>query len=221
MELTQVRSEEPLLQNVQRSRTSCFHWLSVCSFVLLLGTTIILALLHFEVIKTERKVDNELPEVLQIKNYLESVPQTQAMKGKRAAAHLIGKKVHKHIEWQPKSINAFKDGNIKLEKNSLKIEEEGLYFVYTQVVFTGEKCQKNQELSHSVRKKSYSDDESMVILKSSKSVCEVESNSSWTQPIYQGGIFKLEEGDIISTETSNSEFLDTYHGQVYFGILAV
>lgn len=220
MELTQVRSEEPLLQNVQRSRTSCFHWLSIISFVLLLGATVFLALLHFNVFKTEKQDEYPVAEVLQIKNYLESAPKVEAIKGKRAAAHLLGKKGKGHITWQGDSTNAFKDGSIKLVKNSLEIEEDGLYFVYTQVLFTGHACHNSLELTHSVRRKS-SEDEFIDILKSSKTVCEEKPKSSWTQPIYQGGLFKLEQGDVLFTETTHVDLLDTYSGQVYFGILAV
>ncbi|KAG9470738.1 hypothetical protein GDO78_016877 [Eleutherodactylus coqui] len=159
-----------------------------------------------------------MPEVLQIKNYLESVPQTQAMKGNRAAAHLMGKREKDHIKWQH-SINALKEGRIELVRNSLEIKEDGVYFVYTQVVFTG-KCQKKEELTHSVIKNRETDD-SMVILQSSKTVCETRSDSNWTQPIYQGGLFRLEVGDVLSTKTSNVKFLDVNEAQVYFGILAV
>ncbi|KAM3910692.1 tumor necrosis factor-like [Leptodactylus fuscus] len=225
MELTQVRTEEPLLHNVQdaRRRTSCIHWLSVGSFVLLLGATTILALLHFKIIQlpSEKQDEPKVPEVLQIRNYLESVPQTQAMKGKRAAAHLIGKRNGNEIKWQGVSTNAFQDGSIKLEENSLRIEESGLYFVYTQALFTDNGCKGVQELTHSVLKRGAYDDESRVILKSTKSVCEVASKSLWTQPIYQGGLFKLEEGDVLSTHTTHVKFLDSDNGQVYFGILAV
>ncbi|XP_056395346.1 tumor necrosis factor-like [Hyla sarda] len=220
MELTQVHVEEPLLRNVQTSRTSCFHWLSIASFVLLLGATIFLALLHFKIIPTQEKDEFPVPEVLQIKNYLESMPQTQPMKGKRAAAHLMGKKGRKGITWQGISDNAFKDGSIKFAANSLEIEEDGLYFVYSQVMFTGSNCQESRELTHEILRKNDSD-EPTVMLRSSKTVCETKSHSSWTQPIYQGGLFKLDQGDIIYTETSNVNFLDTYNGQVYFGILAV
>ncbi|XP_069798907.1 tumor necrosis factor-like [Dendropsophus ebraccatus] len=221
MELTQVRTEEPLLQNVpQRSRTSCCHWVSICSFVLLLGATVILALLHFKIITTGEKDEIPMPEVLQIKNYLESVPNTQAMNGKRAAAHLMGKKGKGRINWQGVSTNAFKDGSIKLVNNALEIEEDGLYFVYSQVVYTGKDCKKIQELTHSILRRNDSDPP-MYILRSSKTVCEVNSDSSWTQPIYQGGLFKLDEGDVLYTETSHVDFLDTNSAQVYFGILAV
>ncbi|KAG8537966.1 hypothetical protein GDO81_023499 [Engystomops pustulosus] len=223
MELTQVRSEEPLLQNVQRSRTSCFHWLSICSFVILLGTTLLLALLHFKVIKTENQDEFQMPpvpEVLQIKNYLESVPKTQALTGKRAAAHLKGKRKDGHIEWRGDSANAFRDGSIKFDKNRLEIQEDGLYFVYSQVVFTGMGCAETQELSHSVYKIGYSG-RPVVILQSSKTVCEVTSRATWTQPLYQGGLFKLDRGDVLYTATKNVTLLDANHGQVYFGILAV
>ncbi|XP_073494125.1 tumor necrosis factor-like [Phyllobates terribilis] len=223
MELTQVRSEEPLLQNVQRSRTSCIHWLSIGSFILLLGATIILALLHFQIIPTPKKIQDEyqMPEVLQIKNYLESVPQTQAMMGKRAAAHLFGTKEKDDIKWEYNSNNAFKEQSIKLVENTLEIQQDGLYFVYTQVLFTGINCPKQREFTHSVLKKCENNEDPIVILQSSKSVCDAKSQSPWTQPIYQGGLFKLDKGDIISTETSNVTFLDTLPGQVYFGILAV
>lgn len=52
--LTHVQTEVPLLQppTAPRSNFSCFHWLSVCSFVLLLVATTMFALLHFHIIPT-------------------------------------------------------------------------------------------------------------------------------------------------------------------------
>ncbi|XP_063791813.1 tumor necrosis factor-like [Pseudophryne corroboree] len=225
MELTQVRTEEPLLlQPVQRSRTTWYHWLSICSFIILLGATIILALLHFQIIPTANKDEFQMPEVLQIKSYLDSVPQTQAMQGKRVAAHMRGVAKEGQINWQQSSaMNFFKDTDLKLTENKLEIPKDGLYLVYTQVEFTGKDCldMKDKDLTHSVRRKSESYDNEVTILTSTKSVCETPSESSWTEPIYQGGLFILYEGDILSTETTNVQYVNSNNGKVTFGILAI
>ncbi|XP_075042007.1 tumor necrosis factor-like [Mixophyes fleayi] len=223
MELTQVRTEEPLLQPVQNTRTPCFHWFSVSSFVLLLGATIFLALLHFQIIPTANKEEFQVPEVLQIKSYLDSVPHAQAMDRKRLAAHMKGQVNGGNIQWQHSTINVFKDNDIHLKGNKLEIPKQGLYFVYTQVVFTGKNClnTKKKDLRHTVKRETESYEKELAILTSTKTVCEVSSESSWTQPIYQGALFILDEGDILSTETTNLELLNPNDGQVYFGILAI
>ncbi|XP_072286622.1 tumor necrosis factor-like [Pyxicephalus adspersus] len=224
MELTQVQSEVPLLQPATpRSNFSCFHWLSVCSFALLLVATTVFALLHFQIIPTPGKQEEfQVPEVFHIKTFLDSAPHAQAMTGRRLAAHLTGKLNGDKIVWEFTPMNTFKTPDLKLKDNSLEIPQDGLYFVYTQVVYTGRECEKvkSTELTHTVnRKGEYG--KVTPLLTSTKTACEVASKNIWHQPIYQGGIFQLEEGDILSTETTHIHLLNLNKGQVYFGVLAL
>ncbi|PIO04598.1 hypothetical protein AB205_0083410 [Aquarana catesbeiana] len=224
--LTQVQSEVPLLQPpaAPRSNFSCFHWLSVCSFVLLLVATTIFALLHFQIIPTPGHQDEfQSPEVFHIQTFLGSAPHAQAMTGERLAAHLTGKLQDGNIIWVSTPMNTFKTSSVILEENSLKIPQDGLYFVYTQVVYTGKDCltMKATELTHTVNRKGEYP-KVTPLLTSTKTACEVKSPSIWHQPIYQGGIFQLDEGDILSTETSHIPLLSLNRsGQVYFGVLAL
>ncbi|KAM9323897.1 tumor necrosis factor [Gastrophryne carolinensis] len=226
MELTQVRSEEPLLQQpAPRSRISCFHWLSIASFALLLLATIVLALLHFQIIPSpgsQNQDEFQFADVFHIKTVLESTPQAQALDRQRPAAHLRGKLKGNSIEWKHSTISFFNQ-DIELKENSLVIPRTGLYLIYTQVVYTGRNCIniKETDLTHKVVQRSNSFDKPHTILSSTKTVCEVQSKSTWTQPIYQGAVFQFTEGDIISTETSHVDLLNPSNGQIYLGILAL
>ncbi|XP_018420271.1 PREDICTED: tumor necrosis factor-like [Nanorana parkeri] len=144
------------------------------------------------------------------------------MKGQRVAAHLIGKPKGNQIEWEFTPMNTFKDPELILKDNSLVIPQKGLYFVYTQVVYTGKDCKtmKSTELTHTVmREGDYG--EPTPLLTSTKTACDAVSGNIWHQPIYQGGIFLLEEGDILSTETTKINLLNMNKGQVYFGVIAL
>ncbi|KAM5146608.1 tumor necrosis factor-like [Mantella aurantiaca] len=226
MELTQVQTEVPLLQPpAPKSNFSFFHWLSVCSFVLLLVATTVFALLHFQIIPTpgnQSQDDFQVPEVLHLRTFLDSAPHAEAMSGKRLAAHLIGNKQGGKLVWGSDPMNTFRDSKFKLKENTLEIPNNGLYFVYTQVVYTGRDCKtmKSEELTHTVNLKSGFDSVA-PILTSTKTVCEAATKNIWHQPIYQGGLFRLEEGDILSTETTHTDLLNLNNGQVYFGILAL
>ncbi|XP_068105497.1 tumor necrosis factor-like [Hyperolius riggenbachi] len=229
MELTQVQTEVPLLQPptaAPRRSLSCFHWLSIFSFALLLVATTVLALLHFRIIPTPGNEDEfHVPEVLHIKSFLGSAPRAQGQDAQRAAAHLTGKMSGEGITWEASDMNTFQNNEFELQKQNteLKIPRDGLYFVYTQVVFTGKSCGKESilDLTHEVKRKTEEYEKVLPILTSTKTVCQVESPKPWTQPIYQGGIFQLDRDDILFTETTNVKLLNSNHGKVYFGVLAL
>ncbi|KAE8585341.1 hypothetical protein XENTR_v10021282 [Xenopus tropicalis] len=154
----------------------------------------------------------------------ESVPvaRAQARKGDKLAAHFTGAKENDKLVWNkydPDSSIAEK----MLKDNSIVIPENGLYFVYTQVSFTGPDCQRDPlHLTHTVNIKPESYPKNDPILTSMKTVCEVRSGSAWFQSIYEGGIFNLEKGSVISTETEHTELLDDdKESKIYLGILAV
>ncbi|XP_063289333.1 tumor necrosis factor-like [Pelobates fuscus] len=203
------------------------HWLGICSFVLLLVATVILALLHFEILPRPAKKDEiEMPEFVGIKTFLDSVPQearAQTRVANKLAAHLTGVRSKNEISWKGESQNSFLENEMKLKNNALVIPKDGLYFVYTQVIFTGLSCVDTNaiQLTHKVNKYSDSEGDSSPILTSTKTACEVQSKSAWFHPIYQGGIFQLDKGDVLSTSTTDIKYVDTNNGKTYFGILAI
>ncbi|KAM4696205.1 tumor necrosis factor-like [Rhinophrynus dorsalis] len=216
-----------LIVRQRRSQDHCWRWLSIFSFLFLVGATIIFALLHFQIIPNSTKKDEyKLPEILAIKTYLDSVPRefkAQAQQGQKVAAHFTGRQEGGKLLWENSDLNAIMDEEMSPKDNSLVIPREGLYFVYTNVAFTGPNCKhgKALQLSHTVNRMSDSIGDTIPILTSTKSVCEARSDSTWFQPIYQGGLFHLEKGDVLSTETTHVDFLDIGEGQIYFGILSI
>ncbi|OCT66204.1 tumor necrosis factor [Xenopus laevis] len=214
-----------IVRHQRSNRDSTWRCVSICAFLLLLGSTILFALLHFQIIPNfGNKDESKMPEILAIKTYLESVPEAraQARKGQKMAAHFTGVKESDKLVWE----NYDSDSSIAekmLKDNAIVIPEHGLYFVYTQVSFTGPDCQREPlHLTHTVNilRESYPTEE--PILTSMKTVCEVRSDSTWFQSVYEGGIFNLEKGSVISTETKDIEFLDDdKESKIYLGILAV
>ncbi|XP_053545132.1 tumor necrosis factor [Bombina bombina] len=235
MDSVESRLENGLLtvSCTERRRRSdlCWRWVSICSFLLVVGAAVFFALLHFKIIPTPANKDEfRMPEILAVRTYLDSIP-TDVRKhnklGKKLAAHCPGYVENGQLVWKESTLMDedidSKEGQVKLQDNSLVIPKDGLYFVYTQVAFTGRNCQvtKPLYLSHIVNKWSLSYDDHSPILTSTKSVCEVKSSSAWFQPMYQGGLFYLEEGDILSTSTDGIGQLDVSDTQIYFGVLAI
>uniref|UniRef100_A0A8C5MKC3 Lymphotoxin-alpha n=1 Tax=Leptobrachium leishanense TaxID=445787 RepID=A0A8C5MKC3_9ANUR len=202
------------------------HWLGICAITLLVATTVFFALLHFEIIPgAANKEEFEAPEFSHFKTVLDSMPPVSralASKERKLAAHLTGMRNGNEIRWQGESLNSLLEDGMKLKNNALVIPRDGLYFVYTQVVYTGSTCinTNTMQLTHTVRRHSVSTDDQSPILTSTKTACEVHSKSTWFQPMYQGGLFHLEKGDVLSTTTTNVNHLDTTNGKSYFGILA-
>ncbi|KAG8448635.1 hypothetical protein GDO86_015641 [Hymenochirus boettgeri] len=212
-----------IVRQQTNNKDSAWRCVSICAFLLLVGATIIFALLHFQIIpRFENKDEYQLPEILAIKTYLESVPpeaRAQVRHGQKLAAHFPGVQQRETLIWQETEIM---DEPIILKDNAIVIPKDGLYFVYTQVSFTGSSCQSDPlQLTYTVFLKTKSYDEQQIILTSSKTVCEAHSSSSWFQPIYQGGIFQFEKNDVISTETKHGKFLDQRKGRIYLGIMEI
>ncbi|NP_001108250.1 tumor necrosis factor L homeolog [Xenopus laevis] len=212
-----------IVRQERSNRNSTWRFVSICAFLLLLGSTILFALLHFQIIPNfAEKDESKMPEILAIKSCLESVPVAQAMKGEKLAAHFTGFKESDKLFWEPFDSDSSVAEKM-LKDNSIVIPEKGFYFVYTQVSFTGPDCKREPlHLTHTVNvvRESYPTEE--PILTSMKTVCEVHSGATWFQSIYEGGIFNLEKGSVISTETKHIEFLDAdKESKIYLGILAV
>ncbi|XP_053545133.1 tumor necrosis factor-like [Bombina bombina] len=230
-----MSSAESLLEKglpVENKRSDPFRWIILCLLVLSTGAAVFFSLLYFKIIPSSTNKEEQLPmpEVLAVRSYLDSMPlevKGQIKAGKKLAAHCPGHKQNKQLVWEKSTLmdedSDPEDEQVKLQNNALVIPSDGLYFVYTQVAFTGRNCNRNQPLylSHTVNRRSLSYEAPEPVLTSTKSVCEVKSGSPWFQPMYQGGLFQLEKGDILSTVTSNVDHLDANESQVYFGVVAI
>lgn len=133
------------------------------------------------------------------------------------------------LQWQNDVVaNTLLANGVQLINNKLVVPLDGLYFVYSQVLFSHQGCPHNHVLlTHTVSRVAVSYQSKVNLLSAIKSPCHGETPEGaeakpWYEPIYLGGVFQLEKGDELSAEINLPEYLDFAEtGQVYFGIVAL
>ncbi|XP_040844611.1 tumor necrosis factor isoform X3 [Ochotona curzoniae] len=185
--------------------------LSLFSFLLVAGATTLFCLLHFGVIGPQG--EEQFPKNLHLVNPL--------------AQTLTNPQKEGQLEWLSQRANALLANGLKLIDNQLVVPRDGLYLVYSQVLFKGQACPSYLLLTHTVSRFAVSYPNKVNLLSAIKSPCQKETPEgtepmAWYEPIYQGGVFQLEKGDRLSTEVNLPDYLDLAEsGQVYFGIIAL
>uniref|UniRef100_H2ZS97 Tumor necrosis factor n=2 Tax=Latimeria chalumnae TaxID=7897 RepID=H2ZS97_LATCH len=139
----------------------------------------------------------------------------------KPAAHLEGIIENQKLVWLSDINHAFLKDGMKLENSKLVVPSHSLYFIYSQVVFKGQGCNGSCSLSYSIYRFSNHYPVEKILLSSSKTACDgsVQHTKPWMQPIYQGAIFMLDEGDILLTEMypMSDQDIETSDGNTYLG----
>ncbi|XP_038624914.1 tumor necrosis factor isoform X2 [Tachyglossus aculeatus] len=194
--------------------------LSLISFFLVAGATTLFCLIHFGVIGPQDREDSPLlPLTQMLKSYQPSA--------EKPAAHVVANSQEdKKLVWVGGRANALLEGSVILNNNQLVVPASGLYLVYSQILFKDSSCPANPDdspiLTHNVSRFSESYEHEVSILSAIKTPCQGGAKGTWYEPIYQGGIFRLNQGDRLSSQTNSPEYLDfSMEGQVYFGIIAL
>ncbi|XP_007537201.1 lymphotoxin-alpha [Erinaceus europaeus] len=142
----------------------------------------------------------------------------------KPAAHLVGDpSTQNSLHWRSNTDRAFLRHGFSLSNNSLLVPSSGLYFVYSQVVFSGDGCQpKNTPLylTHEVQLFSSQYPFHVPILSAQKSVCP-GPQGPWVRSVYQGAVFLLTRGDQLSTHTDGIPHLLLSPSSVFFGAFAL
>nr|XP_056700643.1 tumor necrosis factor-like [Euleptes europaea] len=212
------------------------HWkcLSICSFLLLVGAVTVFTLLQFGAFGSSANQDskgngNPFPE---------GMPQTLRVRAAatgKPAIHAIATRSHPDkLVWTTDVMPAMERNNMRLDKNenALVVPSSGLYFVYSQLLFHGEGCSEHTEssllLTHTIYSKSTEfGGVKLELMKAIKSVCDSENvtrghKKIWFESIYQGGVFQLQAGDKLLSDTHSAKYLNwDREGQVYFGAIAL
>uniref|UniRef100_A0A8C6RBK6 Tumor necrosis factor n=1 Tax=Nannospalax galili TaxID=1026970 RepID=A0A8C6RBK6_NANGA len=174
--------------------------LSLFSFLLVAGATTLFCLLNFGVIGPQRE-------------------EVSAMWRQQ-----MGRET---LEWLSQRANALLANGMELRDNQLVVPSDGLYLIYSQVLFKGQGCPNYVLLTHTVSRFAVSYQHKVNLLSAIKSPCPKETPEGdelkpWYEPIYLGGVFQLEKGDQLSAEVNLPKYLDfADSGQVYFGIIAL
>ncbi|XP_062483373.1 CD40 ligand [Pezoporus occidentalis] len=134
------------------------------------------------------------------------------------AVHLAGRNISKRVsvlEWETTMYGPTSNNLITYQEGKLKVKEAGLYYIYSQVSF----CSKKATLApftlyiylHLPM------EEDRLLLRgldthvTSTSTCELQS-------IWEGGVFKLREGDMVFVNVTDSTQVNYRQGITYFGI---
>ncbi|XP_032632893.1 tumor necrosis factor [Chelonoidis abingdonii] len=217
---------------VRESRPANGRWkcLSICSFLLLVGATAVFALLHFRnggpLVSQDPKEPRSPGHTQQLTGPMTMKLQAQSLK--KPAAHVVASSDSKELIWTDKVAHTMMQNGMTLVNNKLVVPSDGLYFIYSQVVFKGDKCpEESIPLRHTIFRYSVEYPENVPLLMAIKSFCEGSKAAEnkegvWFESIYQGAVFQLMKGDEISSEIDSAQYLDLdSNGQVYFGVIAL
>ncbi|XP_037376735.1 lymphotoxin-alpha [Talpa occidentalis] len=141
----------------------------------------------------------------------------------KPAAHLVGDpSTQNSLRWQANTDRAFLRHGFSLSNNSLLVPTSGLYFVYSQVVFSGEGQHGATPLylAHEVQLFSSQYPSHVPLLSAQKSVVP-GPQSPWVRSVYQGAVFLLTQGDQLSTHTDGICHLLLSPSSVFFGAFAL
>uniref|UniRef100_A0A8C5P114 Tumor necrosis factor n=1 Tax=Jaculus jaculus TaxID=51337 RepID=A0A8C5P114_JACJA len=187
--------------------------LSLFSFLLVAGATTLFCLLHFGVIGPQRE-----------EQFLNGLPLVSPL---AQTLSLTNQQAEEQLEWLSQRANALLANGMQLIDNQLVVPSDGLYLVYSQVLFKGQGCSTYVLLTHTVSRFAASYPDKVNLLSAIKSPCPKETSEGteskpWYEPVYLGGVFQLEKGDRLSAEVNLPDYLDfAESGQVYFGVIAL
>ncbi|NXI53744.1 TNFL6 factor, partial [Chloroceryle aenea] len=142
----------------------------------------------------------------------------QSMKKEvRMAAHLTGNPVQRDLplEWEPVSGHAFTSG-IQYRDQGLIINETGLYFVYSNILFRGSIC-SSQVLTHIVYKKNPASPGNHVLMED-KGINYCTSQKTWARKSYLGALFKLRKMDSLYVNVSKIALVNFEESKTFFGL---
>ncbi|TRY96746.1 hypothetical protein DNTS_009610 [Danionella cerebrum] len=158
----------------------------------------------------------------------------QIAESTKAAIHLHGTRENQTLKWLSGVDHAFVQGGLQLVENKIKIPDNGLYFVYSQVSYAtkcklnkneveiNDESQDNKYLSHSIWRKTDEVKDPIPLQNSAHSACQSpnEGETSYNT-IYLGAVFKLMEDDELYTVTTNVEDVSGHTSQTFFGVFAL
>ncbi|NXD73305.1 TNFL6 factor, partial [Eolophus roseicapillus] len=119
------------------------------------------------------------------------------------------------LDWEPISGHAFTNG-IQYRDQGLVINETGLYFVYSNVLFRGSVC-SSQVLTHIVYKKNPALLGSHVLMED-KGINYCTGQKTWARKSYLGALFKLRKMDSLHVNVSKTSLINFEESKTFFGL---
>uniref|UniRef100_A0A8V5HHV3 Tumor necrosis factor ligand superfamily member 6 n=1 Tax=Melopsittacus undulatus TaxID=13146 RepID=A0A8V5HHV3_MELUD len=119
------------------------------------------------------------------------------------------------LDWESISGHAFTNG-IQYRDQGLVINETGLYFVYSNVLFRGSVC-TSQVLTHIVYKKNPALLGSHVLMED-KGINYCTGQKTWARKSYLGALFKLRKMDSLHVNVSKISLINFEESKTFFGL---
>ncbi|XP_016118192.1 tumor necrosis factor-like [Sinocyclocheilus grahami] len=152
----------------------------------------------------------------------------------KAAIHLHGEHdsnpQSESLKWVSGVDQSFEQGGLKLANNMIHIPADGLYFVYSQVSYAiqcnldeaDEADEAQNFLSHTIWRYTDAVGELKALQNSAHSICQSQEDGKTTySTIYLGAVFKLMEGDKLSTKTMRLTDVEEDYAKTFFGVFAL
>ncbi|KAJ7411850.1 Tumor necrosis factor ligand superfamily member 6 [Willisornis vidua] len=138
-------------------------------------------------------------------------------KEERKAAHLTGSPSQRNmpLEWEPISGHAYTSG-VQYRDRGLIINETGLYFVYSNVLFRGSVCD-GQVLTHVVYKRNPTSLGNHVLMED-KGINYCTGQRTWARKSYLGALFSLRKMDSLHVNVSKVALVNFEESKTFFGL---
>ncbi|XP_061593032.1 tumor necrosis factor ligand superfamily member 6 [Cololabis saira] len=232
----------PAQERVRRKRGGCLGISYSLALILLLLFLLVFAALGFEAYQIMH-IQKQLRNARQVEPEatLEfSAPQKQigvyepedGSKGEREsirpAAHLIERietnRNSKTLRWEHKVGQAFAIGGVVYQKEdgALRVNETGLYHVYSRVELIFKNCHPTSSFEHSVFVRREGDPAPLTLMNAHRAgFCPQHSTRSWTTENYLGSAHQLKKHDKVYVNISHPEYLSQSHYGSFFGLYKI
>ncbi|NWT02399.1 TNFL6 factor, partial [Mionectes macconnelli] len=119
------------------------------------------------------------------------------------------------LEWEPISGHAY-TSDIQYRDRGLVINETGLYFVYSNVLFRGSVCD-GQVLTHIVYKRNPTSPGSHVLMED-KGINYCTGQRTWARKSNLGALFSLRKMDSVHVNVSKIALVNFEESKTFFGL---
>lgn len=146
----------------------------------------------------------------------------------RPAAHVIGRiekdKFPKTLRWESQVGRAYTSGGVsyQFEDGALRVNETGIYHVYSRVELVFKECHPTSSFLHSVFVRRGGRSTPLTLMEAHRvGFCPQQSTRSWTTESYLASALQLQTHDRVYVNVSHPTFLSHAHYANFFGLYKI
>ncbi|XP_068566544.1 tumor necrosis factor ligand superfamily member 6 [Cebidichthys violaceus] len=146
----------------------------------------------------------------------------------RPAAHVIGRieveTFPKTLRWEPRAGRAFTSGSVayRSEDGGLRLNESGLYHVYSRVELIFKDCSPSSSFGHSVFVRRAGRSTPLTLMEAHRAgFCSRQQGHAWTAESYLASALQLHQSDRVFVNVSHPFYLSHSHYANFFGLYKI